>query len=91
MKNVADLLDDLLRTTRPPKGCAITLRECKSSGHGDTNWIAGTGHMPQDALSRYEAALVKLRIQNRTVDWSGVETKDGEWRSLAKYASGMTD
>jgi hypothetical protein len=84
MKKAGELLDDLLRATRPPNDCAISMRECKPRTASDPNWIAGTGNMSPDAHSRYETAVAEFRRQHPSVDWDGVTDKDGEWRHIAK-------
>ena len=80
-----EAIDQLVREIMPPKGNVTTLRERKPQFDGDTNWIPGTGLMPDDALERYVKAVSKLRDTHPRVDWSGVQTFDGEEKHLSRY------
>jgi hypothetical protein len=68
-----ELVDELVRAIRPPKGIVITLREFESRIETDKNWIPGTGEMPLDALERYGKAVAELGKQHPHVDWEGVQ------------------
>ena len=45
MKRAEAMLEELVRHVRPPRGCAIVLAECKSTGPTDANWVAASGNM----------------------------------------------
>jgi hypothetical protein len=87
MKSASELLDDFLKAVKPPRGCAITLRERRPQTEGDTNWIASFGIAPWDVINRFDAASAELRRRHSIVDWSGITTREGRWRLVSKHSS----
>jgi hypothetical protein len=87
LKGAQEFLEDLVRDVSPPRGIAIVLREDKPQSLGGANWIAATGILPLQALSRYDSAIAELRRQYPVLDWEGITERDGEWRRIARYLS----
>ncbi|WP_454648112.1 hypothetical protein [Bradyrhizobium liaoningense] len=87
MERAQDLLEELIRKVRPPRGCAIALTERRPKSDGDTNWIAGAGIMPPDATSRYDNAIYGLRKLHPHIEWAGITEFDGEHRRIARWLS----
>jgi hypothetical protein len=82
MKTAEQLLTELLRHARPPRGVPIVLTE-----DAPPNWIAGIGVVPLDVLSRYNEKHGALRESDPQVDWSGVAERVGERRRIARWLS----
>lgn len=87
MRHAADLLDDILRRVRPPKGCAIELTERVAAKPGDSNWIAIMGIAPMPPTGAFSNLIAELRRSEPTIDWSAVTERDGAMRRIAKYFS----
>ncbi len=51
MKGAQEFVEELVRHVRPPRGCAIALTERTPKDADDTNWMAGAGNMPYNALT----------------------------------------
>jgi len=79
-KSADQLLNELVRHVRPPRGCAISLTEHQSSGPADPNWVAGSGIMNADCIKLYQQIVAELRKTNPQVDWSEVKMKTGTAR-----------
>jgi hypothetical protein len=84
MKTASELLDEILRHVKPPRGCAVVLAE---ETNGEPNWIASTGVMHDEALGRFNTKTVDLRKAHPCIDWSGVTAPEGGRRRIAKYFS----
>jgi hypothetical protein len=89
MKTASELLDELVRETRPPGDCAITVAEHKGR-RNEPNWTAGIGLTEQDALARYTAKFHELRDSCPRVDWSKVKDRVGERRRLTRWSSAVS-
>jgi hypothetical protein len=91
MKSAVELLDDLLRHTMPPSGCAISVTESEPRDSADVNWTAAAGVMDQPSLDRYSRKLDELRKSDPIVDWSAVlPNPSGERKSIAKWYSELS-
>jgi hypothetical protein len=84
MKKATELLDEILRYVRPPRGCAITLTEVLD---GEPNWDAGTELMPDDALGRFNTKIAAFRKSEPRVDWSDVTEREDGRRRVSKWFS----
>ncbi len=87
MKGALEFVEELVRHVRPPRGCAIALTERTPKDADGTNWMAGAGVMPYDALSRYDSAVAELRRQHPRIEWAGITEFDGERRRIARWLS----
>jgi len=80
MKRAEAMLEELVRHVRPPRGCAIVLAECKSTGPTDANWVAASGNMELQELIRYSEKIAEWRWKDPQIDWSGVKVLPGQRR-----------
>ncbi len=80
MKRAEAMLEELVRHVRPPRGCAIVLMECKSTGPTDSNWVAASGNMELQELIRYSEKIAGWRWTDPQIDWSGVKVLAGQRR-----------
>jgi hypothetical protein len=83
VKAAEEFLNEVLRQIRPPKGCPIVLRECKSEAADDPNWVLAAGNMPADARYRCETAVTEMRRQHPRLDWGGISGIKGKFRRIA--------
>jgi hypothetical protein len=79
-KTAEELLDELLRYTRPYKGYALVLREAESRSADDPNWVAESGILTREALGRFDTAVAELRRQHPHVSSDGVRKKGSSGR-----------
>ncbi|MHC2666542.1 hypothetical protein ACMA5K_24340 [Bradyrhizobium diazoefficiens] len=88
IKTAEALLNELIRSVRPPSGCPMQITELKPATSDLPNWAASVRDLPRDAHVRYESAVIELRRQNLVVDWEGVpESPDGERRIIVDTVS----
>ena len=80
MKRAEAMLEELVRHVRPPRGCAIVLMECKSTGPTHSNWVAASGNMELQELIRYSEKIAGWRWTDPQIDWSGVKVLAGQRR-----------
>jgi hypothetical protein len=89
LKTAEQLVDELLRHTRPPLGCYIVIIEDKPDRDGDPNWVGATGLMEMAALARYQDKYNELQRSDPAVDWSAVEAQPGWRRQISKKLSDL--
>lgn len=77
------LLDELIKATRPPASCPIKLREREPTEDVATNWMASVEIMPPVAIDRFDSALNELRRQHPHIDWEGITTRESQWRVIS--------
>lgn len=77
MRRARAVLDELLTHVQPPRGCAIVLTEWKSDVPPEPNWVAASGIMSTQALTRFAEKVADLRKSDSQVDWSDERTLDG--------------
>ena len=89
IKTAQALIDEFVRTVRPPQSCAIVLTEIAPSPGFDFNWLASAGLMSAAVVQRYDNALINLKRENRRIGWDGVTDLDDETgaRRIARYWS----
>jgi hypothetical protein len=63
LKGAQEFIEEMVRYVRLPRGMAISLTERTPLDDSDTNWAAGAGAMPIDALQRYDIAVAEFRKQ----------------------------
>jgi hypothetical protein len=80
MKHAEAMLEELVRYVRPPRGCAIVLMECKSTGPTNSNWVAASGNMELQEFIRYSEKIAEWRWKAPQIDWSGVKVLAGQRR-----------
>ena len=80
MKRAEAMLEELVQHVRPPRGCAIVLAECESTGLTDANWVAASGNMELQKLIRYSEKIAGWRWADPQIDWSGVKVLAGQRR-----------
>src|SRR5271170_6504157 len=77
MKTADALLNEFLSHVRPPRGCAITLLEHKSSGPTDPNWdVSASNKRPMFAFVG-ERHIIFTDALNRIVKRLGERTTIG--------------
>ena len=72
MKHARAVLENLVLSVQPPRGCAIVLIERSFSKPSDLNWVATVGPMPTEYNRRYTAKVAELRKTEPRIDWSQV-------------------
>jgi hypothetical protein len=77
MKAAADLLDEILRHVKPPRGTAAVITEELPQKDGGPNWIASTSDMDLVRLRRFNDKLDELRKSDPLIDWDGVAHRQG--------------
>ncbi len=80
MKRAETMLEELVRHVRPPRGCAIVLAECESTGPTNANWVAACGNMELQQLIRYSEKIAEWRWKDPQIDWSSVNVLAGQRR-----------
>jgi hypothetical protein len=86
-KTAKQLLDELLRYVEPPRGVAITVTESFPANANDPNWVAAMGATDSQRNAKFARKVADLRKTDATVDWSGIEERDGQKRRVAKWLS----
>jgi len=87
MKTAEQILDEMVRAVRPPRGIAVALEESS----GGLNWDATTGAMDLNKTQTFSEKVAALRKSDPIVDWSAVTEKDGNRRRVAKWSSEVPD
>jgi hypothetical protein len=90
MKTARQVLKELTRYVKPPRGCAVVLTEWKSTAPPEPNWLAAAGIMEGQLLHRYVEKVAELRKSDPKVDWSGELVIGGE-RRIALWLSELDD
>lgn len=89
MARAEQLLQIFITAVKPPRGCALGLRERppRKDDPDTPNWIAFADHMPLDALVRWDSAYRELARQHRRIDWEGITEMEGGMRRIAREMS----
>jgi hypothetical protein len=84
MKAAADILDEIVSSVRPRKGCVISIAELPPDHSPGTNWREGAdpGLRP-DELYRLRSTADLLHRQQPFIDWSAIPTSIGR-RQIVK-------
>jgi hypothetical protein len=80
MKTAQELWEDFVREIGLPVGQSFVLIEDEPRGGAGRNWVPSIGNTPDQVTKRYESALKNAEKLYPKVDWSGVETRNGQGR-----------
>ena len=80
MRDVRDVLKELVRQVQPPKGCAIVLTERPIGNDSEPNWTATVGPMGVDHGRRFTKKVAQLRKTDLRIDWSVLTNVNGPRR-----------
>jgi hypothetical protein len=62
-------------------------RESFPANANDPNWVAAMGATDSQRNAKFARKVADLRKTDATVDWSGIEERDGQKRRVAKWLS----
>ena len=80
MRDVREVLEELVRHVQPPKGCAIVLTERPIGNDSEPNWTATVGPMGVDHGRRFTKKVAQLRKADLRIDWSVLTNGNGPRR-----------
>ena len=66
MKRAEATSEEMVQYVRPPRGCAISLTEYKSTESTDRNWVAASGNMELQKLIRYSEKIRRTALERPT-------------------------